>query len=156
MEIREADNSDIESIANIYKTCFPRERNHDLWIRSSLRAYPRGVYYVMTVDGDTCGYILWCVKNGFRPESIVELEQVAIHPDFAGRGLGRELIETSIDRFKGHVEALGHSIGAILVTTSDGNFAEGLYESTLGVSRSATIANYGSGTEVILYKCGVV
>ena len=123
-----------------------------LWIRSSFNSYPRSVYYVIAVDGRICGYILWCVKNGFRPETIAELEQVAIHPDFAGRGLGRKLIEESINRFRHHVEKLGHRIRAILVTTTEGNFAEHLYTSVLGVSRSATLSNYGSGTEVILYK----
>ncbi len=154
MKVRAAEEADIDSIASVYKACFPGELDHELWIRSSFNAYPRGVYYVATVDGRVCGYILWCVKNGFRRETIIELEQVGVHPDFAGQGLGRALIEESVKRFRQHLADLGHGIGAILVTTSEGNFAEGLYASTLGVSRAAAIADYGSGTELILYKRG--
>ncbi len=156
MEVREAEKADVQGIASVYRACFPGELDHELWIRSSFSSYPRGVYYVAIEDGRICGYILWCVKNGFRVETIVELEQVAIQPEFAGQGMGRQLIEVSIDKFKQHIDTLGYSIGAILVTTSEGNFARGLYESTLGVSRCATIPNYGSGTEVILYKRGPV
>ena len=150
--IRPANDDDIADIAAIYATCFPRERNHRRWIDASYRAYPRAVYYVATLDGQVCGYVLWCVKNGFREATIVELEQIAVAPTSAGRGVGRRLIETSFAAFIQHVESLGHRVGAVLVTTADGNRAESLYTSTLGVARAATIADYGSGTEVILYR----
>ena len=152
MEIRIAESGDLEPIAGVYAACFPNESDHEAWVRASFRSHPRGVYYVATVDGAICGYILWCAKNGFRARTIAELEQVAIHPDFAGQGIGRKLIEESWKRFRRHIDELGHKVGAVLVTTAEGNFAERLYESTLGVSRSATLSNYGSGTEVILYR----
>ena len=155
MKIREANEADLEGIARVYRSCFPGEVDHESWIHSTFASHPRAVYYVVTMDGDICGYILWCVKNGFREECIVELEQIGVHPDAAGQGLGRALIEQSIAEFQRHIEALGYRIGAILVTTSEGNFAERLYESTLGVTRSAKIANYGSGTELILYRHSV-
>ena len=152
MEIRIAESGDLEPIASVYAACFPNESDHEAWVRASFRSHPRGVYYVAAVDGAICGYILWCAKNGFRARTIAELEQVAIHPDFAGQGIGRTLIEESWKRFRRHIDELGHKVGAVLVTTAEGNFAERLYESTLGVSRSATLSNYGSGTEVILYR----
>ncbi|RFA30954.1 GNAT family N-acetyltransferase [Alkalilimnicola ehrlichii] len=152
MEIRKADTSDIESIASIYQACFPNESNHKLWVESSFNSYPRGVYYVISLEGQICGYILWSVKNGFRENTIIELEQIGIHPNVAGKGLGRKLIEKTLDKFKEHLNNLGHNIGAIVVTTSEGNFAERLYQSTLGVTRAAVIAGYGSGNEIILYN----
>ncbi len=152
VDIRIAESGDLALIASVYSDCFPNETDHDAWVRASFRSYPRGVYYVATIDGAICGYILWCAKNGFRARTIAELEQVAVHPDFAGQGIGRTLIKESWERFRRHIDDLGHKVGAVLVTTAEGNFAERLYESTLGVSRSATLSNYGSGTEVILYR----
>ena len=113
---------------------------------------PKSVYYILRVDSAPCGYVLWSAKNGFRSSTIVELEQIAIYRDFAGQGLGRRLIENSIELFRQHLENLGFSTGAILVTTSEGNFAEQLYTSTLGVERTGTIPRYGAGTEVILFR----
>jgi ribosomal protein S18 acetylase RimI-like enzyme len=152
MEIRQATKKDIESIANIYRACFPNELNHQLWIESSFNSFPRGVYYVISFEGQVCGYILWCVKNGFRENTIIELEQIGVHPDFSGKGIGRKLIGRTLEEFKEHLSTLGHNVGAIVVTTSEDNFAENLYKTTLGVFRAAVITDYGSGNEVVLYN----
>ncbi|MFT5082100.1 MAG: ribosomal protein S18 acetylase RimI-like enzyme [Lentisphaeria bacterium] len=86
----------------------------------------------MSIDARICGYILWCVRNGFREKTFVELEQVAVHPDFSGQGIGKKLIQNTLEKFKAHVVGLGHNVGAIIVTTSEGNFAEYLYQQALG------------------------
>ena len=155
MTVRAAEKNDIAAIAEVYQACFPREKNHVLWIESSFNTYPRGVYYVVEVEGQVRGYILWCVKNGFREKSIIELEQIGIHPEAAGRGLGKRLMVESLAPFKAHVRRQGCDVGAVMVTTSEGNFAEKLYQSTLGVSRAAVISGYGAGDEVILYNASV-
>lgn len=152
MNIRRAKPQDLSAIATVYETCFPGERDHELWIRSTFLSFPRAVYYVAEKDRCVAGYILWCAKNGFRQNTIVELEQVGVHPDSARQGLGRELIENSFTLLREHLATLGYEIGAVLVTTSEGHFAEGLYESALGVKRAAVIEDYGSGNEVILFK----
>ena len=155
MNIRHAIQNDIESIAGIYLTCFPDERNHILWVKSSFSAFPRAVYYVIEHQGVIAGYILWCVKNGFRDLTIAELEQIAVDPEYGGGGLGRKLIEDSFEQFKKHVEDTGHRVSAVMVTTTEGNYAENLYKSTLNVSRAAVLTGYGSGNEIILYNASV-
>lgn len=152
MNIRPATEHDIDSISQIYLDCFPNERNHLLWITSCFNSFPRGIYYVVEQQGVLAGYILWCVKNGFRDATIIELEQVAVHPQYSGAGLGRRLILDSFERFKQHVTDTGHRVGAVMVTTTEGNFAENLYKSTLNVSRAAMLTGYASGNEVILYN----
>ena len=150
--IRIARQQDISTIAAIYMTCFPKELNHQQWIEASFCASPRSTYYVIEVSGEIVGYILWCVKNGFRASTIVELEQLAISPTHSGKGLGRALIQQSFLALGEHINQLGYSMGAVMVTTSEGNYAEKLYTSTLGVTRAALIEGYGSGNEVILYN----
>jgi predicted N-acetyltransferase YhbS len=155
MQIRKATEEDLARISEIYLQCFPNERNHMVWIRASFSSFPRAVYYVIEDDNIITGYILWCVKNGFRTASIVELEQVAVDPSYSGNGLGRKLIEDSFSFFKMHVAETGYGVGAVIVTTSEGNYAENLYKSTLKVSRAALLKGYGSGDEVILYNNAV-
>jgi ribosomal protein S18 acetylase RimI-like enzyme len=152
MKTRNATAHDIDSIAQIYLHCFPNERNHSLWIKSSFNSFPRAVYYVIEHENVIAGYILWSVKNGFRDSTIIELEQVAVDPQHSGGGLGRSLIEGSFELFKAHVEDTGHGVGAVMVTTSEGNYAEKLYKSTLNVSRAALLKGYASGDEVILFN----
>jgi ribosomal protein S18 acetylase RimI-like enzyme len=152
MNIRIATEQDLSSISQIYSQCFANERDHLLWITSSFKSFPRSVYYVIEQHGMIAGYILWCVKNGFRDATIVELEQIAVAPKYSGAGLGRNLITDSFERFKQHVQDNGHSVGAVMVTTAEGHYAESLYASTLKVSRAAVMADYASGNEVILYN----
>ena len=155
MNIRNATEHDIGPISQIYLNCFPEERNHKLWVSSSFNSFPRAVYYVIEHESVIAGYILWCVKNGFRDSTVVELEQVAVDPQYSGAGLGRRLIEDSFKLFKAHVQDTGHGVGAVMVTTTEGNYAENLYKSTLNVSRAAILKGYASGDEVILYNNSV-
>ncbi len=65
MTVRAAEKNDIAAIAEVYQACFPREKNHALWIESSFNTYPRGVYYVVEVDGLVRGYILGALRTAF-------------------------------------------------------------------------------------------
>ncbi len=152
MKVRKACRDDLKAIAEIYANCFPGEKDHYRWIKACFSSAPKGIYFVAEDDNKIKGYILWCVKNGFRKKSIVELEQIAVDPPCSGKGLGRILIERSFKAFKKHLDSFDAKVGAILVTTTEGNFAEELYKSTLGVERTTTIKNYGSGNELILYR----
>lgn len=152
MSIRQANKSDIDGISNVYSVCFPREIKHEIWINACFNSYPKSVYYVFMHNNNIHGYILWSVKNGFREKTIIELEQLGVHPDHAGQGIGRNLIMGSLKFFKSHVAVLGLGMGAVMVTTSEGNYAEKLYTSTLGVARKGIIEGYGCGNEVVLFK----
>lgn len=152
MTIRQANKSNINGISKVYAVCFPREVNHEIWVTSCFNSYPKSVYYVCMDNNDTQGYILWSVRNGFRANAIIELEQLAVHPEQAGHGIGRKLISESFKLFKSHVAGLGLDVGSVMVTTSEGNYAEKLYKSTLGVTRNGIIEGYGSGNELVLFK----
>lgn len=151
-EVLVAGKDDLANISGIYEKCFSREKNHDEWIKANFSAFPRMQYYLVIVDRVVVGYALWSVKNGFRDKSIVELEQLAVVPEFRGRGVGKELLEHSFDQFKQHLAEKAIAVKAIYLTTRDGNNAEGLYRKVFGVEREGIIKNYGSGDEVILFK----
>ncbi len=152
MIIRQANKSDISSISKVYSVCFAEEANHEIWIYSCMNSFPKSVYYVYGNEKSIQGYILWSVKNGFRTKTIVELDQIGVHPEHAGQGIGRKLITESFKLFTTHITELGYNIGSVIVTTSEGNYAEELYKSTLGVSRNGVISEYGSGNELILFN----
>ena len=155
MNIREANEDDIVAISGIYKCCFPREQQHEVWIKACFMSSPKSIYYVIEEADGVKGYILWSVKNGFRSNTIVELDQIGVAPECAGQGLGKALIEESFNLFKSHVEEMGMTVKSVLVTTSKGNFAERLYEKTLGVSVEAVLKEYGSGDELILFNSNI-
>lgn len=151
-EVLVAEKDDLASISDIYERCFAREKNHAEWIEANFSAFPRMRYYLVSVDRVVVGYALWSVKSGFRDNSIVELEQLAVVPELRGRGVGKTLLEQSFDQFKQHLSEKGIAVKAIYLTTRDGNSAESLYHKVFGVEREGIIKNYGSGDEVILFK----
>ncbi|MGJ8694153.1 MAG: GNAT family N-acetyltransferase [Thalassotalea sp.] len=150
--IRQANKSDIKNISKVYTVCFPNEIIHDMWISSCFNSFPKSVYYVHDECDEIQGYILWSVKNGFRTNVIIELEQLGVHPDHSGQGIGRKLISQSFEMFKSHIAELELDLGSVMVTTSEGNYAEELYKYTLGVTRNGIIKEYGSGNELILFN----
>lgn len=152
MNIRQAEESDLLSISQVYANCFPREVNHEAWINACFNSFPKSIYYVFEDKQHIKGYILWSIKNGFRTNTIVELEQLGVHHEHSGQGIGRQLITESFTLFTSHITQLGFDIGAVIVTTSEGNYAEKLYQSTLGVTHNGTIEGYGSGNELILFN----
>jgi ribosomal protein S18 acetylase RimI-like enzyme len=152
MKIRQANQSDIEHISIVYRVCFPNEVSHEVWINACFNSFPKSVYYVYEESNEVQGYILWSVKNGFRTKAIIELDQLGVHPDSSRQGIGRKLITQSFEIFKSHLAELGLGLGSVIVTTSEGNYAEELYKSTLGVTRNGIIKEYGSGNELILFN----
>lgn len=67
-----------------------------VWVCGLFSSYPSYHYFVILVDGEVAGYIGWQVHGGLlRPEPVLELEQIAIHPDFQGNGLAAKLISES-------------------------------------------------------------
>ena len=152
IEVRKLEFLELDFTCKIYSECFPREKNHKLWLQANFNAFPRMVYFVATFNNEIVGYSLWSIKNGFRENSIVELEQLAVLPSFSGKGIGKELLCRSYDLFKLHLLDLGFGVKAVYMTTREGNFAESLYSKVFGVERHGVIKNYGSRNEVILFK----
>lgn len=152
MEIKEAKSEDIKAISEVYKVCFPREVMHQTWVECTFASHPRSTYFVARIGNTINGYILWSFKNGFRQGSILELEQIGVAPEHSGKGIASTLIVNTYKTMQSLAESMGISISRILVTTRQGNIAENIYKKHLGVQTVATIENYGSGNELILFR----
>ena len=100
--------------------------------------------------GEILGYIIWIQKSGFRPQAVIELEQLAVSPNFQNQGVGRQLITESLTLVNNHLSINGSTLKHILVTTRADNVAQQLYKSTLGAEIEATITNLYSDDEVLM------
>ena len=74
------------------------------------------------------GYIIWVQKSGFRPEAVLELEQLAVLPGARGQGWGKTLILDSLPQVKQHLAGQDSTLKHVLVTTRADNFAQKLYQ----------------------------
>ncbi|MDA8646698.1 GNAT family N-acetyltransferase [Porticoccaceae bacterium] len=120
------------------------------WLSCTLKAAPRTLCFVIEQGHQIQGYIIWAQKSGFRPEAVVELEQIAIDPSQQNRGLGQLLIEQSLQQVKEQLGSVGSSVKLVLVSTRADNHAQSIYRKVLGAEVEATISNLFSDDEVYM------
>jgi len=150
IKILPATDGDLEHIAKIHKIAFTRQNESKKWVSCNFKAYPRIMMFTATINNKCVGYIQWIQKSGFRKETVIELEQIAVLPGQQSKGIGSKLITKSLDLVKEYLESQGSDLKAIIVTTRTDNDAQRLYEKTLNAKVETTITNLYSADEVIM------
>lgn len=142
---------DVEAVAKIHAQEFPRQRNSSSWVSCNFAAYPRIMLFVARDEKDkVIGYIQWIQKSGFRLESVIELEQIAVNKPHQGCGIGTLLINKSLLYIKDYLSDSHSTLKAVLVSTRTDNAAKALYEKVLKAKEIAVIRDLYSHDEVIL------
>jgi len=145
----------LDDLVEIYLSSFKGMRSKDVvrrWFECNIRAYPRIQCFVALSGERVIGYILWMERGGFREESVWELEQIAVDPRFRGMGIGRRLIEDSINYLKAYLENRQpkSKLKLIFVSSASSNkIARRLYEEVLGAKEEAVIHNLYRDDEII-------
>ncbi len=156
MIIRRATHNDIPAIAAINRASFSGNKLEGLaeqWITSHINQGDQYHYFVAEDAGRIVGYIGWELKGGFaRDVPVIELEQLAVHPDVRGKGVGGALVNETFVAMKAWLRARLPAATSmrVFVWTKKGNAAaQALYEKicTDGVTTERNI--YGSD-EVML------
>jgi ribosomal protein S18 acetylase RimI-like enzyme len=143
----------IEEVADIASRCFSglKEKNEaKKWIKCNFKAFPRMQYFVAQFKGKVLGYILWVEKGGFRKNAVLELEQIAVHPDYRGIGIGTKLIKESLKELKNHLRKRKSKLKLIEITTGASNKAQELYKRTLNAKPECVIKDFFREDEVIM------
>lgn len=148
--VRKMYEQDLECAAKVHQEAFPRQRSSYQWLECNLNAAPRMLSYVVLINHRCVGYIIWSQKSGFRPEVILELEQIAVASNYRGQGIGRQLIVASLPDVKTQLSHQGAVLKHIVVTTRSDNHAQRLYKETLGAEVEAVISNLYSADEVFM------
>ncbi|NOH97007.1 GNAT family N-acetyltransferase [Vibrio sp. 99-70-13A1] len=142
--------SDLIETASVHQAAFSRQRMSYEWLLCNLNAFPRFLSYVIEIESNIVGYIVWSQKSGFRTEAVLELEQLAVLPNQQGKGYGRKLIEKSFLLVEEQLQSVGSVIKHALVSTRADNKAQQLYANVLGAEVEVTISNLYSADEVLM------
>lgn len=149
--IRPMTKNDIDSVAKIHSEAFTRQFASKQWVSCNFNAYPRILMYVaMNEKREVVGYIQWIQKSGFRKDTAIELEQIAVLPIMQGNKIGTELIQCSLEFVNDYLTSQDSILKAVMVTTRSDNIAQNLYEKILGVKVAATIKDLYSADEVVM------
>ena len=142
---------DIKAVAKVHTEQFPRQKESIKWISCNFAAYPRIMIFVARDEKDKIiGYIQWIQKSGFRQESVIELEQIAVLKSQQHKGIGTLLIEKSLQYVKAYLADTNSNLKAVLVSTRTDNLAKSLYEKVLKAKEIAVIKDLYSHDEVIM------
>lgn len=150
ISLRAMEPADLEAAAEVHRQAFTRQQHSFRWLESNLNAAPKTFCYVAYSEAACIGYIIWSQKAGFRPSAVLELEQVAVSPNFQGNGIGKVLITDTLPDITRKLRAQGAVLKHIMVTTRADNYAQRLYRNVLGAEVEATLANLYSADEVIM------
>lgn len=149
--IRRMQQDDLVAAAKIHKNAFARQRNSFHWLACNLVAYPRIISYVIICEDQCIGYCIWTQKSGFRPEVVIELEQIAVTPAFRGRGIAAQLLTESLEDVRGVLAMHRSVLKHIVITTGAAISAQRLYASVLGAKVEARLSDiYSDEDDVIM------
>lgn len=149
---------DIEDLMTIAAEGFAGMRdpiNSEKWFCCNLRARPRMSYYVARFQERIIGYILWIEHGGFRKETYLELEQLAVKREFRSIGIGSVLITESLTDMRSKIKGEERVLKTIKVTTGSQNItAQRLYQRTIGaqIEHTENSPYHEEEVEVVMYK----
>jgi ribosomal protein S18 acetylase RimI-like enzyme len=142
---------DVEVVAKIHSQQFPRQHSSSAWINCNFAAFPRIMLFVARNEKDhVVGYIQWIQKSGFRAQTVIELEQIAVLTSYQHKGIGTQLIKESLSQIQIYLDDSNSKLKAILVSTRSDNRAKALYEKILGAKEVVVIKDLYSSDEVLM------
>ncbi len=148
--IRRAVAQDIWPAAKVHELAFPRQTfSHD-WLDCVFRSFPKSQLFVAERAGEIVGLIFWTEKSGFRKEAVVELEQIAVHPNKQSIGIGTQLIMQSLPLVAEKIAERGAKLGHVLINTRVDNYSQELYRKTLGARPAAVVSGLFTADEVFM------
>lgn len=154
--IRVATPLDIAGIATINRLSFSGNKPEGMaekWVTSHMNQGDAYHYFVDDAEGKIVGYIGWEIKGGFaRVVPVIELEQLAVHPDQRGQGLGKKLIEETFAMMKQWVKTAqpeAAKLKVFVLTKKDNTAAQAIYKTICPDPIEHTRNIYGSD-EVVM------
>ncbi len=152
--IRRAVAADIDAAGRVHQLAFPRQTHSKEWIECVFHSFPKSQLFVAELGNEIVGLIFWTEKSGFRKEAVVELEQIAVLPEYQGRGIGVYLIIHSAILVAEKITERGAKLCHILGNTRVDNRALKLYKK-LGAQPIGSISGLFSADEVFMAICNI-
>ncbi|MGH9921223.1 MAG: GNAT family N-acetyltransferase [Nitrososphaerales archaeon] len=153
ISVRRMRDKDISKVAEVYLKCFrgmSKSAEVRKWIKARHNSYPAGQFFVGALGKKIVGYILWIELGGFRKEAVIELDQIAVSPDYQGKGFGKTIIKESLKSVSSYIKKRGSTLKLVKVTTGTTNEAQKLYKDTLHAQPVAIIPDFFRSDEVIM------
>lgn len=155
--IQKATKNHITEIAEVNRACFSGNKPTGVaekWVQSHFNQGDQYHYFVFEEDGKVGGYVSWEIRGGFAREiPVIELEQLAVHPDFRGKGIGTKLVEETFPLMKQWVheqQPEAKQMRVCIWTKKENSKAQTIYLRVCNEGEKGERKIYGSSEEVML------
>jgi len=141
--------ADLNITTQIHAQVFPARSDGRQPLAASLSAGAEVMPFVLQLRGQVEGYVIWRRINE-DGGAVLQLEQIAIHPDYQHQGLGAQLIRQSLAQVRAQLERQQSVLRHIVVTTQADRRAQRFYRRVLGAKVEATLSKLYAAGEVVM------
>ncbi len=120
------------------------------WITLRHNSFPASQFFVGALGEKIVAYIQWVEHGGFRKDAVIELEQIAVSPNYQSQGIGEKLVKESLKQVSSYLRRRKSTIKLITVTTGTTNRAQKFYRNVLRAKPVAVIPDFYRSDEAIL------
>ncbi|GAA6131495.1 GNAT family N-acetyltransferase [Halopseudomonas sabulinigri] len=140
MNIRYMKRNDLAGAVQVHQQAFGRQAQSPYWIEVTLEAFPRFLCFVAEEGAQILGYLIWAQQRGYRDEASLELDQIAVLPEFLSEQVARRLIEESMPHVSAQLASQGICAKHINISLRDDEHLHRPYQAALDIEVTTAIS----------------
>ncbi|RLI95795.1 MAG: hypothetical protein DRO99_05360 [Candidatus Aenigmatarchaeota archaeon] len=144
--IRKARRNDSEQIAKVLKESYNIDsikEGKDTFLSETSRG---SHYIVIEADGRIIGIATWYM-HGLPKHGLVELDRIAVLPEYRGRGMGRELFRGLVNDASAYMKSKESMLRKLFLLTHESNAKAHRFYEKMGMKHETTLKHHYYGTE---------
>lgn len=157
--LRQAQSKDIELIAAIDRLSFSGNKTEEAaeyWYNALLNRGDQYQIFVWEQDGRVVAFVGWEIQGGFAREvPVFELQKLATHPEFRGRGIATRLVKESFEIMKEWVRRKhpgAKSMRVVVWVARHNESAKKVYRAICSEDINGERDMYGMGKEEVMLR----
>ncbi|NQV09267.1 GNAT family N-acetyltransferase [Candidatus Woesearchaeota archaeon] len=139
MKIREATEQDAEPIGKILMESYKIDsiqEGIDVFMKEREK-----FNYLVAEDDNVIGLVTW-LQHGLPKHGLAELDRIAVLPDLRGKGVGKQLFNTMLEKIKEYYEKNDSKLRKLYLMTHKSNINAQEFYKKLGFKYEATLENH--------------
>lgn len=141
MKLKKATKNDVEGIAAVLKSSYNIDSLEE-GKKACISELEKGMNYIVAEEnGEIIGLTTWIV-HGLPKHGLVELDRIAVLPEYRGKGISKELFKALIDDANKELGKDGKKLRKLfLLTHASNKRAHGFYEK-MGLVHETTLKKH--------------
>jgi ribosomal-protein-alanine N-acetyltransferase len=141
MKLRKARKSDAEGIALVLKTSYNIDSLEE-GKEAFMNELKKGINYTVAEDnGKILGITTWLI-HGLHKHGLIELDRIAVLPEFRGKGISKQLFDALVKDAKKEFEKKGEKLRKLFLLTHASNERAHLFYERMGLRHETTLRKH--------------